>query len=313
VTDPVRHLLSRLDRERSPVVTTAELKRWSAGAASFMMSAGILREIALAESITYDGCGEGCVITPDLVENPETGQTVGVHYCRRDGCGRITIDAAELRQWEPHFEALAAILAQELKLGASASLVVPDRIHLLGSLPTGGGPLDIFLGRGLTWDDAPSVIERADRLTASSRPVIIVMKDSPGRALWQRVRPELISLAEYASWNEAKSRVEFGSLSTALQSLRPEVPEAQWLTVSECATLLLKDVSGIDMKKAMSRVSFAGTEGKFRTNEKKGPARRIERVSFDAWRLEQRERDLDKDNDEDRSTHIAASPRRRRD
>ncbi len=77
---------------------------------------------------------------------------------------------------------------------------------------------------------------------------------------------------------------------------RRVVPQEQWLTVSECAELLLKDISGIDLDRAMARVSWAASEGKFRTNEKTRTARRIERVSFSAWRLEQREQDLDKED-----------------
>lgn len=258
-----------------------------------MMSAGILREITPAESIIYGGCGEGCVLTPDLVENPETGQVVGVHYCGRDGCGRITIDLSEMRQWEPNFAALASILASELDLGTAALPVVPDRIYLLGTISTGAGPLDIFFTRGLTWDDAQAVVGKSDRLIASTGPVVVVMRDLPPNCLWHSARPAVISLSEHASWSETESRIDSGRFSTAIRSLRPLVPEEQWLGVSECAALLLKDVSGIDLKKAKGRVSFAANDGKFHTNGKKGIARRIERVSFDAWRLKQRERDLE--------------------
>lgn len=293
MTDPVRHLLSRLDRERLPIVTPAELRRWPVNAATFLTNVGILREVAPTESIIYDGCGERCVITPDLIKNPETGQVVAVHHCRRDGCGRITIDPRELCQWQPNIKSLASILANDFDLGTSASPVVPDRMYLLGIIPTGVGPLDVFLARGLTWDDAPTVIERSDRLSASIAPVLIVMRDLPPFGLWQRLRPAVIALSEYVSWNEAESRIDFGSLSTTVRSLRPPIPQEHWLTVSECADLLVNDVSGLDLKKAMARVSWAAGKDKFRTNGKKGGNRRIERVSFDAWRLEQRERDLD--------------------
>lgn len=68
---------------------------------------------------------------------------------------------------------------------------------------------------------------------------------------------------------------------------------SEWLTVKQCALLLLDDVSGLDLKKATARVSWAAGAGKLTTNGKKGPGRRIERHSFSTWRLEQRERDLD--------------------
>jgi hypothetical protein len=78
---------------------------------------------------------------------------------------------------------------------------------------------------------------------------------------------------------------------------RPPVPQKDMLPVKICGELLLRDVSGITLKKAMARVSDAGNKGKFLTNGKKGRERRIERVSFEAWRLEQRDRDLDADDE----------------
>jgi len=67
------------------------------------------------------------------------------------------------------------------------------------------------------------------------------------------------------------------------------------LTVTEAAKLLLDDIYGIDLKKARSRVSAAADRNKFKTNGKKGPARRIDRVSFDSWRLKQYKQDIRKD------------------
>lgn len=305
-------MLSRLDHEQEPVVTYADLKRWPPGVGGAMIGVGLLREIEPAASIVCDECEEGCVITPDLVENADSGQIIGVHYCKRDGYGRITIDPEELRQWEPSFEALASIMARQLDLSGAASAVVPNRIHLLGAMPTGTGPLDIFFARGLTWDDATSVIDRADRLMTSPRAAVVVLRDLPPPGLWQRIRPELVPLVEYASWNAAEARVDLGALPTALRSLRPPMPEEQWLTVTECAQLLMKDLLGTSLEQARAKVSRAANAGKFVTNSKQRHARRIERTSFDAWRLRQRDRDLDAEDDEDRFQRATQPPRRRR-
>jgi len=78
-----------------------------------------------------------------------------------------------------------------------------------------------------------------------------------------------------------------------LRAIRPRVREAARLTVTECAGLLMEDVSGLDMQTAKAHGSKAATAGRFRTNGKTGTARRIDRHSFSAWHLEQRERDLD--------------------
>lgn len=71
-----------------------------------------------------------------------------------------------------------------------------------------------------------------------------------------------------------------------------EIKGDAWITVTAAAKLLLDDISGIDLDKAKARVSKAANEGKFRTNGKKGAARRIGRDSFSTWRLEQRAKDL---------------------
>lgn len=295
--DPVRKLISRLDRERAPIVTPAELRRWPGDAVAFLKNTGILREISPAESLFYGGCDEGCVITPDLVENPGTGRAVAVHYCKRDGCGRITFDPDELRRWQPDTASMASFVANQLDLATSATPLVPERIYLLGVIATSSGPLDVFLGRGLTWDDAPALIERADRLTRSTGPVLVVLRDIPPSGLWCGLRPMVVALWESVSWNEAESFIDFGSLAATVRSLRPPVPESDWLTVSRCAELLLTDVSGLDLNKAKARVSWAAGKGKFRTNGATGNARRIDRHSFSTWRLEQRERDLDADEE----------------
>lgn len=298
MTDPFRYLLWRLDHDPAPIVSCAELKRWPAGAAAWLTDRGILREIAPADWVFCNECSEGCVIEPDLIEYPPPTGVLGVYFCRREGIGRITIDPAELRQWEPYFEGLASFLANELDLGSSSTTVVPGRIRLLGTLPTGGGMLDVFLARGLACDDAASVIEQADRLTASKGPAVIVLEELPPSTLWRRVRPELLALSEYASWNEAQSCVDLGSLPSVLRTIRPPVQEEAWLTVTEAARLLQRDFPGLEFERAKARVSWAANAGSIETNGKTRNKRRIARISLDVWRLAQRDRDLDAEDAE---------------
>lgn len=309
MTDPLRHLLSRLDHDLSPVVTAADVKRWPAGVPKAMIDAGLLREIEPATSIVYEGCDERCLITPELIENPEAGRVVGVYHCKRDGCGRITIEPDELRQWEPSFEGLASAVASAVDLGAAVAPVLPGRIYLLGTLPTGGGPLDVFLARGLAWDDARTAIESADRLQASSSPVVLVPARIPQTELWDGVRPMLLSIKEHASWNARSACLDFGGLPDALRSVRPRVREERWLTVTECARLIADDLPSLTLTQAKARVSRAAGSGRLVTNGKTRGARRIERTSFDAWRLEQRDRDMDVDDEATRATRSAARSR----
>lgn len=65
-----------------------------------------------------------------------------------------------------------------------------------------------------------------------------------------------------------------------------------WQTVSEAAKLLLADISGLDLAKARARVSIASRRGQFLSNGQAKYEHRVEPTSYAAWRLAQRERDL---------------------
>jgi CheY-like chemotaxis protein len=68
---------------------------------------------------------------------------------------------------------------------------------------------------------------------------------------------------------------------------------ADWLTVTQAAELLVHDLPGLDLKRARARVSVSAGRDEFGTNGRKGKSRRIDRHSFSTWRLAQRDRDLD--------------------
>jgi CheY-like chemotaxis protein len=71
---------------------------------------------------------------------------------------------------------------------------------------------------------------------------------------------------------------------------------AQWLTVTDAAELLMHDVPGLDLAKARSRISTAASRKEFKFSGCRKD-RRIEPNSFAAWRLKQRDRDLDEEDE----------------
>lgn len=71
-------------------------------------------------------------------------------------------------------------------------------------------------------------------------------------------------------------------------------PHAEWLTVTAAAAELLDDVDGISLHAARVRVVRACERGELRCAGT-GRARRIEPVSFRAWRLHQRNLNLGTD------------------
>lgn len=69
-----------------------------------------------------------------------------------------------------------------------------------------------------------------------------------------------------------------------------------WLTVTEAAAELLDDIDGLDIDRAIKRVSNACANHKF-TWRGHRKARRIDPISFRAWRLKLRQRELDRMDD----------------
>ncbi len=72
----------------------------------------------------------------------------------------------------------------------------------------------------------------------------------------------------------------------------------EWLTVTQAAELLMGDLPALDLRHARARVSVAAARGEFATNERPRRERRIEKHSFSTWRLKQRDRDLDEEDEE---------------
>lgn len=71
-------------------------------------------------------------------------------------------------------------------------------------------------------------------------------------------------------------------------------PSREWLTTTEAAKLLVSDsCDSILLTSAKSQVSQAAKHRKFQS-EGDFSRRRIEPTSFDAWRLQRRDRQLDR-------------------
>lgn len=90
-----------------------------------------------------------------------------------------------------------------------------------------------------------------------------------------------------------------GPIECVLERLADEGSEggeAGWLTQKQAAAELCKDLGwdgkrGTDQKRAYARISneLRSRGCTIKDNGKSGPARRIDRTTFDAWRLKQRD------------------------
>lgn len=288
-TEALRRILWRLDDYEQPAFTFEEVRRWPVGQLERFVEIGLVRAGGMADATIYYDCEQHCDIGYDPQELPN-GRVVVTHRCSH-GCGLVVLEPERFQLWDIRFDGLAVLLASSLALTGNVESIVPDTLLLLGQHFGAGGPLYVFLARRLRDAGTAARVTAAPRIAASNGAVVLVPATLPATPLARR-ETSTLCLAEMLVCPDGDSTPDVTAIAAALQSIRPPTPVEQWFTVTQCAERLLADVSGIDKKQAAARVSFAAGRNKFHTNGKNGPARRIERTSFDAWRLQQRERDL---------------------
>lgn len=293
-TDALRRILWRLDDYEQPAFTFEEVRRWPKGQLDRLAELGLVRTGGMADAAVYYDCEQHCDIDYDPQTLPN-GRVVVTHRCSH-GCGLVVLEPERFQLWDIRFDGLAALLALSLALAGRVESVVPDTLILLGQHFGAGGPLDVFLARWLGDAGTTARVTTAPRFAASNGAVVFVPATLPASSLSRRDTPAM-SLAELLTWPEGDSMPDATAMADALRSIRPPPPVEQWLAVTQCAELLCKDFPHLQLDHAKARVSKAAGSKKFVTNGKRGPARRIEAVSFNAWRLQQRDRDLDAADD----------------
>lgn len=290
--DDLGTLLVRAEHVKDGTFTPHDTRAWPQDRLAEFVSLDILSAGTPAREIVYTGCDRECVVALSGFERhpQDDNRIVCVHHCVH-GCGRVVLDAHDFDTWRFNLSGLAQAVKQAIH--ASGSLVedVPGRVVLLGNASVAGIASEVFLGYGLARTDAFGVIASASRLAAAENPVILSVGVKPANLWPQLNQPVTAVLAEHAILEPGGLRLDLGRVfpMSAVLEARQEV----WITVTAAATMLLDDVSGIDLGKAKARVSKAAGESRFRTNGLTGKNRRIDRDSFSTWRLEQRAKDLD--------------------
>lgn len=292
MTEVLQTILKRFDLEHAGPLTVPEARRLGLDAIERMANIGVLRKTTPATSVRNDWCDHGCDMQPDIVTHAVTGERFGVYGCTRGDCGLVRIPLDDLRRWELDLAGTARAVARAIDAGGAVAIDVPERLVEIGRVVAGELWRDVFLARGLAWSDASSTLADARRLKASSAPLVLALGTLPSADVWADCRPALGLLADIASLADHGLDIDLSGLVNREPRPHPGAIQKRWLTVTEAAQQLLEDVSGIDLDKAKARVSKAAKQGRFITNDKKGPTRRIDQHSFSTWRLEQRAKDL---------------------
>lgn len=233
-------LLTRTEMEDCNIYRADEVARWPRATHKRLLELGLLREIERATAIWCNQClddGE-CIVEPEIEVDPKTGEVRGYWLCHT---GPVNFTADEFRRYEFQLCRLAQMVAEALGTQGTVTEVVPQRVYLLGVLPTGGGPLELFLAGGVRLPDAQEVLARAHRLHASPAPVLIVTEHLPKAYPWRDFRPTMLVLSELAKWIEADLTIDFSALVNTVGTLRPPAqmdtrqpaPDAPVLTRTE--------------------------------------------------------------------------------
>jgi len=259
----------------------------------------LLRPTTRATWIRYDYCDNECYMNPEIVTHAGTGERFGIHACSEGECGLVRIPFEDLRRWE--FDMLATARTVAKAIGAKGEVVedVPDRLVAMGSVVAGDVRRDVFLARGMDWDDVEIVMADARHLKAAAAPLVLVLAALPEHPIWSDCKPALAVLADMVSLDERGLVVDLSLVIARPTKPHPDAMESEWLTVTEAAELLVSEdvIDDLDFKRAKARISRAATSGRFMTNGELGAARRVESGSFSRWVLEQRSKNLAEDID----------------
>jgi DNA-binding MarR family transcriptional regulator len=214
VIDRFRQVLSRADTPKASVYFYEEVERWQKGVLDRFVEMGLLREIERSDSVQCIECEENCTIVPDVRVHPKTGETIGVYFCKaNEDVGRFTVEMDRFRRCEFHFSGFCEAIARAIQAKGPIVEDVPGRVASVGTARLDGTPCDVFLARGLTWDDGPSVVSGAERLCASSSPLVLVPSQPPSADIWHGRPRALACLTDAVAVNEGLLQVDLNLLA----------------------------------------------------------------------------------------------------
>ncbi len=272
------------------------LGNWPAGSHGALVGLGILREIEPSSLVWMWECVEPDWVEPIwLTDALHDGRVMGFYSCGSEWCGVHVVENDRRRQWGLSIGSIVDAIGRAL--GGMVTEVVTQRIWLVGTMNRDGNYRELILLRGGGWPDAATVINSATRLLRSPAPAIVALDALPRENVWIGRQVPTLSLAESVSVVDGSLQVDLAPLVAQLNASTSN-GSANWLTVTEAAELLMRDLPALNLEAARARVSVGGNRGAFRTNNLKRDQRRIEATSFSAWRLAQRDRDLDAEDED---------------
>ena len=235
-----------------------------------VVMAGLVRPVENIRCVPCDACAEHHVEEVTYIQSPSGSPVRAYIHCPEHG--RVAVPLERLKQWAVNFEGLARAVATGLDLAGQVEDVISGRLWSLGKATIGGRSRSVFLARGATWIDAPSLFGACEPLNASKRALVLVPGDLPPQDAWNGGSPSVVPLKLVARLEENRLAFDRDHLESLLiedrrrapiraQESFPTPPGTQWREVMVCVT----DVTiTIEAKRRRRVLSFqtAGFEEK---------------------------------------------------
>ena len=190
-SEPLAEVWSRADAAEARF-SANEVSSWPAGHERLLNEAQIIRRDDNTTTVVCDACHDGHIEEVVFVESPPGSPIRAYIHC--PAAGRVAVPLERLRQWVVDFERLAAAAAAGLDLAGAVDEVVRRRLWSLGRTTLGGRTRDVFLARGTTWTDAPSVFGQCERLNAATGAIVLVPGNVPPHDVWTGDPPCVVPL-----------------------------------------------------------------------------------------------------------------------
>ena len=169
-------------------------------ASAFALSS-LLEEMGEDTTAICTACGDPHEGEVEKRLDPLSGKNR--HYVRCPTLLRTPIHRESLLRWRIRTADVAASIARAVGTTGDVQIDVADRVWFLGRATIGRRPFEVFLARGFTWLDAPSILGAARLLLASRSPLVVVPGAAPAEGFWGGRVPEVVSLATIATWDGA--------------------------------------------------------------------------------------------------------------
>lgn len=264
---------------REPRFSADETRAWPGGAADRLVASGLIRQVENAASVPCDACADRHVEEVTFIESPRGSATRAYIPCEENG--RVHVSLARLKQWEVDFNGLASAIAKALELAGNIEEVAPGRVWFLGKATIAARSREVFLARGLAWEDARGVLGGSTRLNGASPALVLVAGQPPPMGVWNGDAPSVVALKTVTALEKVGLSVDRDHLESLLSTGRKKAPAAPLVSFptpagtawSDVRLILTENELRIEAKGKGKNYTFQ--EAGFEERRKKGVPNRL--------------------------------------